>query len=616
MIKKVCFLLAGIIIIFSCSKHIDEVVVWKPNQPRSGDKITVIFNPRRLIGSDQSIFMVYQLLQNQTVKTFRIQLKNKKNSWKTMINTEKNTYLLRLKFEDQMDRVEDNSGWGWNIMIRDNNGSIKRNTHHKLGVIFSQKKRSDFVPDYSAAIKEFNQELKLFPDNYQVWFDLWETKLKASNWSKHQLDRITFQLDSLMSHSLDKAESLALAFNTSLKLLNDYETALKYGETLLTKYQNRPEKDGVEYSMIFLKHKGNQDAIHNELNKFSKQRKHSGHLKSVYYQLALFFQQVHNLEESINYFRKYAELEPDAFPIWLNLANLYMRKQDYKKAGQMIEQAYTINSAEHYFQAHPWEEPLQRQVQLNLNQCQILSTQAALETALQNYQQALKNRKLVIELDTPFPAFEWVKIGDLYFQLGKLDSAEYAYIKAISINPTQEDAINKFKEIHQLIKGDIDNFNNYLQNEIDKELKVSAKLAPDFELTDLDGNTLRFSDQQGKLVILTFWDSWSKACQQEVPQLNALVGEFNKNPAVIFWAISVEAPVSIKKFIKQNPFNFHHFHSGYHVKRLFNVIGFPTHIVIDKFGKIRYNHIGYSENIGQKLSKEILLLLKEADVTS
>ena len=73
--------------------------------------------------------MICQLIADQETKTLRVPMESKKQSWQAMIHTEPGTYLLRLKFEDQMDRVEDNEGLGWNIIIRDNENNIAKVDH-------------------------------------------------------------------------------------------------------------------------------------------------------------------------------------------------------------------------------------------------------------------------------------------------------------------------------------------------------------------------------------------------------------------------------------------------------------------------------------------------------
>ncbi len=619
MLRKIWLLFVGLIIVAGCSKQGREIVEWKPRQPGSGDKITIIYHPQRLekIGQlDLNIFMVYQLIQDQTLRTFKIPMTAKKQSWQASLTAEPGTFLLRVKFEDQLDRVEDNDGLGWNVIVRDDKNNIIRNTHHKLGKIFSLEKYAKFPPNYTRSYNEFNQELSLYPDNYGIWFDFWSLKLQESNWSKQQLQQAHFQLDSLLKNSEQSADLLILAFNTNWKLLKDQKTAIEFGEKILSEYANYSNKDEIEFSMIFLKGEKNPETIINELIKFTKQAQNSELLKSAYYQLGISFQNFQMLDEAIHYFQKYIELIPEDISLRLNLANLLMRKQNYEKARQMIAQARDNSTDEIYLQSNPWEHPSQRRMQLNLYQCQILSTQATLETALHNYKIAAQIRKQVVELGTPFPAFEWSKIGDIYFQLEKLDSAQQAYIKAVSVNPEQQDAIQKLKFIYQRNNNNLVGFDSFLDHEIAKELKAAARPAPDFGLTDLNGELFRLSEQTGKIVVLTFWDSWSSACQQEIPQLNGLVEEFKDNPEVIFWAISVEAPVSINKFIRKNPFHFHHFHTGYDTKKLFKVIGFPTHFLIDPDGKIRYTHVGYTENIQNQLKKEIVSILNEGELIS
>jgi peroxiredoxin/Tfp pilus assembly protein PilF len=617
--KNIRLILIVLISIYGCSKQGTEVVNWKPGQPKAGEKVTVTFNPQRLVkteGQEQTIFMVCKLIGDQESKTIRIPMDSKRKSWQGSVKTDPGTYLLRLKFEDQMDRVEDNDGIGWNIIIRDDKNNIAKNTHDKLGVIFDQERASGFVPNYDRAYQEFSQELALCPNNFDTWFDLWNLKLKKSNWSKQQIQQVNIQLDSLLQKSKQNADLLALAFNTYWKILKNPKTAVENGNLILTNFKSYPDREAIEYAMIFLKYGGNPEAVINELINFSQRATSTEYLKSAYYQLGVIFQNFHNPDESIKYFQKYIELAPNDVSVRLNLANIFLRKQDFNAARQMIDGARVANTDENYFQTNPWEEPQQRRAQLNLNQSQILSTEAALESALQNYPLAIQLRKKVIEQGTPFPAFEWSKIGDIYSRSGELDSAQQAYVKAVSINSAQEDAIDKLRFIYQLSTKDTSGFDSFLKEAIAKELKASAKPAPDFALTDLDGEPYQLSEQKGKVVILTFWDSWSSACQQEIPQLNALVEQFKDNQNVVFWAISVEAPISINKFIKENPFHYHLFHSGFEAKQLFKVIGFPTHVIIDPTGKIRFTHIGYSENIQSQLKKEILSILEEEKTVS
>jgi peroxiredoxin len=54
--------------------------------------------------------------------------------------------------------------------------------------------------------------------------------------------------------------------------------------------------------------------------------------------------------------------------------------------------------------------------------------------------------------------------------------------------------------------------------------------APDFELPDASGATVRLGDYRGRPVILNFWATWCAPCRLEMPELQRAQAEFDAAP--------------------------------------------------------------------------------------
>jgi thiol-disulfide isomerase/thioredoxin len=66
-----------------------------------------------------------------------------------------------------------------------------------------------------------------------------------------------------------------------------------------------------------------------------------------------------------------------------------------------------------------------------------------------------------------------------------------------------------------------------------------GSLAPDFELPDLAGGTVRLSSLRGKVVFVNFWATWCPPCRDEMPSMEALGRDLAGQPFEML-AVSVD----------------------------------------------------------------------------
>ena len=81
---------------------------------------------------------------------------------------------------------------------------------------------------------------------------------------------------------------------------------------------------------------------------------------------------------------------------------------------------------------------------------------------------------------------------------------------------------------------------------------LAGQIAPDFEITDVDGKRHRFSDFRGQAVFLNFWATWCVPCQAELPEIHALQEEYGDRLATIE-VDRGESPDKAKNFLDNVP---------------------------------------------------------------
>ncbi|MFM8551987.1 MAG: redoxin domain-containing protein [Nitrospiraceae bacterium] len=122
-----------------------------------------------------------------------------------------------------------------------------------------------------------------------------------------------------------------------------------------------------------------------------------------------------------------------------------------------------------------------------------------------------------------------------------------------------------------------------------------GKVAPDFELPGLDDKLVRLSDYRGKVVFLNFWATWCKPCREEMPSMEILHKNFEKDGLVIL-AVSIDR-VTTKKdippFVKGMNLTFPVLVDSWgQTDKRYKLMGVPETYIIDRDGMLREKVIG------------------------
>ncbi len=118
--------------------------------------------------------------------------------------------------------------------------------------------------------------------------------------------------------------------------------------------------------------------------------------------------------------------------------------------------------------------------------------------------------------------------------------------------------------------------------------KWFGKEAPDFTVTDINGNKHRLSDYRGKNVLVVFWATWCPPCRAEIPHLIELRKEVSQDKLAML-AISTEDSDTVKNFAKAEKMNYTVASLGntYLPGPFSDVEYIPTSFFIDTNGKIK-----------------------------
>ncbi len=219
--------------------------------------------------------------------------------------------------------------------------------------------------------------------------------------------------------------------------------------------------------------------------------------------------------------------------------------------------------------------------------------------------------------------------ADILIETGRLMEAFLYLLDIVRKGHFEPQLLEKLKGLYITMNGSVQGFDNYIeglrkaraeqkQQEIAKSM--ISEIAPDFTLTDTEGNMVKLSDLRGKVVVVDFWATWCGPCKRSFPAMQKTVDKYKNDPNVVFlfihtWERDKNATESAIKFLKENNYSFRLLMDlkdpetkANTVVKKYGVTGIPAKFVIDAKGNIRFKATGTAgseEDLVNELSQMI-----------
>lgn len=136
--------------------------------------------------------------------------------------------------------------------------------------------------------------------------------------------------------------------------------------------------------------------------------------------------------------------------------------------------------------------------------------------------------------------------------------------------------------------------------------------APNFQLRDMNGQTVSLSDLRGKIVLVNFWATWCGPCRIEMPAMERLYRTYDRKDFEIL-AVSTDAQgVAVTRpFQQENQLTFPILHDAdFRVGLSYGARTLPMTFMVDRQGIVRQQIFGARDWEAPEAHQLIQMLMK------
>jgi peroxiredoxin len=158
------------------------------------------------------------------------------------------------------------------------------------------------------------------------------------------------------------------------------------------------------------------------------------------------------------------------------------------------------------------------------------------------------------------------------------------------------------------------------RNMINDPRRARENFAPDFAFTSSEGEHITLEDLRGKVVLLDFWGTWCPPCVESVPELRNLYKRYSKEGTFTIIGISSDNDEQEwRDFTAKNKMVWPQYRDENHqILRAYGIRAFPTYILIDHEGIVRFSSIGLSwqraASLDMAIEKQVKIVAKSKEV--